>query len=144
MKSKEIIEVTITGALVIILLSTVANAVKKVKHTKHPVSRITFSSAVTQPLSPSGGDTYKMQLEESEHLEFKRDPFTNAPIASKQGNSAQPSLSGILWDEAKPLAVVDGEVVKTGDIVKGKKIIAIKQDRIILFDGSGEYELKLE
>jgi len=54
------------------------------------------------------------------------------------------ALTGILWDEVKPLAIIDGEVVKKGDKVGSKVIVDIKEDRVILSDGQEFFEVKLE
>ena len=53
-------------------------------------------------------------------------------------------LTGILWDKDRPLAIIDGEIVKKGVYVGDKTIVDIKRDRVILSDGKILTELKLK
>ena len=52
-------------------------------------------------------------------------------------------LNGILWDESKPTAIINNEIVQVGQSVNGKVIIRIQKDRDLLSDGSKEFELKM-
>jgi len=53
------------------------------------------------------------------------------------------SLSGIIWDAQKPLALINGMTVKVGDAVGNYVIVSIEQDKVILNDGAKDFELKL-
>ncbi|MFA5100907.1 MAG: hypothetical protein WC547_08505 [Candidatus Omnitrophota bacterium] len=68
-----------------------------------------------------------------------RTPFSLAPIKAFQGLI----LEGIVWDNDKPVAIINGSVVKIGDTIDEHIVVDIKPDRVILNDGSKEFELKL-
>ena len=48
-----------------------------------------------------------------------------------------------MWDKEKPIAIINGEIIKVGDNVGGNIVVDIKQDRVILNDGAKDFELKL-
>lgn len=53
-------------------------------------------------------------------------------------------LTGIFLDEKSPKALIGNVVVGIGDNVGGNTVIKIEKDRVILSDGSKDFELKLE
>ena len=87
---------------------------------------------------------YDMLEQRAKAIELKRDPFTAAPITSEKSLQSGVDLTGILWDKDKPLAIIDGDIVKIGARVGNKTVMAIKKDRVILSDGAVLSELKLE
>lgn len=71
-----------------------------------------------------------------------RDPFS--PQATSAIKSfRRPVLGGILWDEEKPMAIINDEVVKIGDKIGSNTVVDIKQDMVILSDGTSNFELRL-
>ena len=58
--------------------------------------------------------------------------------------SSSLSLNGIIWDKKNPKAMLGDAFVKKGDTVGGNKVVDIKKDRVILNDGSKDFELNLE
>ncbi len=69
-------------------------------------------------------------------LRWGRDPFVADEILTAKlemiNRPRKLFLSGIAYKEGVYLAVIDGKVVKKGDIIENKKIINISEDRIIL------------
>jgi len=57
--------------------------------------------------------------------------------------SAQSGLVGIIWDKTSPKAMIGDNIVGIGDMVDGSRVVDIKEDSVILNDGSKDYELKL-
>jgi hypothetical protein len=71
--------------------------------------------------------------------EWGRDPFLPkgaAPSAS--------GLTGIIWDEKSPKALINDAIVGVGDKVGNNTVVKIEKDRVILNDGNKDFELKLE
>lgn len=71
----------------------------------------------------------------------KKDPFSPPVISAveKAGTEvlAGVRLEGIIWDEKKPIAVINDKVVGIGDEISGAKIIDIRQNEVI-FDVNGQ------
>ena len=76
----------------------------------------------------------------------KRDPFV--PLISESGGYASDAyeasaaedirLEGIVWDNVKgSIAIINGEIVKEGDVMGSIKILKINKDSVI-FDVGGE------
>lgn len=65
-----------------------------------------------------------------------RDPFvSDEEVFSKVKKIRRPRklyLSGIAYKNGAYLAVIDGAVVKEGDVVEGRTVVTIKNDRVIL------------
>lgn len=65
-----------------------------------------------------------------------RDPFvSDETVFSKARKIRRPRklyLSGIAYKNGAYLAVIDGIVVKEGDMIEGKTVLTIKKDRVIL------------
>ena len=163
MTKKETTQYIITGVMILFLIIVVWKNLSKGAQKAQDLRRKTLeSSALTgqpagiadagaagaqdlaQAVAAQGGTLYKRLEAASDKLVLRRDPFSNSPLmaqARSPGDGA--SLSGIIWDKIKPVAVINGKIVKIGDSVDNSRIINIKQDRVVLNDGVKDYELKL-
>lgn len=52
-------------------------------------------------------------------------------------------LNGIMWDKENPLAVINDEVVKIGAEIGKNTVVDIKEDSVILNDGTNNFKLRL-
>lgn len=156
MKKKTLIELILTAILIIVLLFAVNNAIKRpkrsvpaavkpgVKNTPPAVDNISQTKAPQAAMSVK--PQYQLQEEESQSLELKRDPFSAMAPAVTKSQAAEASsitLSGILWDENNPLAIINNKVVKKADSVSGCRVVEIKQESVVLNDGTRDFEFKL-
>ena len=148
MQKKDLIQLGITGILVIVLTLVLGNASKKAGQRK---ARNVLSKT-SDLAGPSFNQTNKLESrglyeileQQAKSIELKRDPFTAAPIVNEKALSVGVDLTGILWDENKPLAIIDGNIVKKGARIGDKTIIDIKRDRVLLSDGQVFSEIRLE
>jgi len=141
MRKKDLIELGVTGILLAVLVFVFVNVAKKSRsRSLAPVDL----SATKQVEEIVNGSLYSLLEQESKSIQLKRDPFTAAPIVLKGNTQSGFALTGILWDKIKPLAIIDGEVVKKGDQLGGKTVEDIRQDMVILNDGQEFLEIKLE
>lgn len=149
MSKKDLIQLGVTGVLVVVLIFAVSDASKKARLRKsgNALSKpINLAGALVNQVKPQleSENLYNALEEQAKTIELKRDPFTAAPIVSEKTLLAGVDLTGILWDSDKPLAIIDGDVVKKGARVGNKTVVEIKKDRVILSDGMVLSELKLE
>jgi hypothetical protein len=74
-----------------------------------------------------------------------RNPFASSPVASHGPVSRRGDflLNGIMWDEKKPSAIINGDMVMVGDSVGSYKVVDISKDRVILTDGQDELVLDI-
>ena len=73
---------------------------------------------------------------------WSRNPFSQQKITAKTVRGLL--LNGIMWDKEKPMAIINDDVAEIGSKINGNTVVAIKQDRVILYDGASNFELKLE
>jgi len=83
----------------------------------------------------------------------ERDPFGDAPQSEKSsgldGQAATQALplpsfniQGLLWGGRLPQAIINGKVVKVGDVIEGAQITEIKKEGIVLFYDNRNYTLR--
>lgn len=160
MNKKDLIKLIITGILVVVLLLLIINsrsAVNKAQELRKKTlnaPELTLiqegesdqqnATLAAQQASQVGKFTYKKLEEHAKGLIAVRDPFSNIPMTSRsEAASNALALSGIVWDKLKPLAVINDNVVKVGDKVGSSVLVEIRQDRIVLREGSITREIKL-
>jgi len=51
-------------------------------------------------------------------------------------------LQGIIWDKENPTAIIGDNIVGIGDKIDSKTVVDIKQDHVILNDGTKDIELR--
>ncbi|MBM3254925.1 MAG: hypothetical protein FJZ08_01305 [Candidatus Omnitrophica bacterium] len=147
MKTKAKVELGITCVLAVVLLFTIMNTLKKVrqKSSAPAIARQTadsFKEGLTQQVAVSSGNLFKRLEEESDSLGLRIDPFSGSLLAPSKTSSVL-SLNGILWDKTNPLAMINDEVVRVGSKIAGNKVVDIQEDRVILNNASGDFELRL-
>ena len=73
-----------------------------------------------------------------------RGPANGPFLAGQQGQATgDVALSGILWDAAHPLAIMNGAPVSVGDAVDGFQVLDIAPDHVTLSDGTTTYDVRL-
>lgn len=149
MRKKELIELSIIGVLVVVMIFAFANLAKKsrlrnMKDIKPKVADLSFSQPAMFENKTESKNLYNLLEEEAKSFELKRDPFTAAPLVSEQSIGGVAVLSGILWDKDKPMAIIDGNIVKIGQRVGNQTVMEIKRDRVILANGENLVEIKLQ
>ncbi len=76
--------------------------------------------------------------------EWGRDPFLPQGAEVSTSGNANLTLSGIVWDDRTPLAMVNEKVLKVGDVIEGYRIIEIRPSSIVLWSPAGKtVELEL-
>jgi len=144
MRKKEIIELSITGLGIVVLGFIVFHQVKGVKRPQPSVSPKTISLAPTALDQRKNNKRLFLALqEEAKNIKLNRDPFFRQPIVSSDDSAQGLNLSGIAWDELKPTAIINDEILAVGDQVAGKRIVEIEKDKVILTDGQQNFELRI-
>ena len=72
---------------------------------------------------------------------FRRDPMrplvdSHGELLSTAGMSGGFSIQGIIWSDARPLAVIDDELFAQGDVVGPYTILEIKPDGVVVARGN--------
>lgn len=143
---KKKIQIAITAALVIVLILVSINNADRIKKKISPVSLPAAAPAAELASQQSGGapavlkEQSQAKYTEAAKLEWMRDPFSDKIYLSEKGE-IDLKLSGILWDEKNPSAIISDKVVTEGDTVGKYTVLKIKEERVILNDGIKNVEL---
>ncbi len=73
--------------------------------------------------------------------EWVRDPFVPLATFSTVSKAVNLTLGGILWDEVKPKAIVNGKTLFSGDTIYGYTVDTIKPKSVVLKTGEKTIEL---
>ena len=92
--------------------------------------------------SPTACVIENRRAKHSKFKSWKRNPFV--PVVSNVPQQSNLVLSGIIWNKEKPKAIIGEAIVTKGDKIGGNTVVDIKPDKVILNDGTKEFELKLE
>jgi hypothetical protein len=139
MKKKDTIQLFVTGILVVVFVLLVGRQFQK----RRPSQNADQPQGVPQAIKndPSLQEGHYAQLQaEAQKLILKRDPFYKTPIAV---SSQETRLSGIVWANVNPVAIINDTVVRVGDKVDGKTVVRILKDRVVLNDGTKDSEMLL-
>jgi len=79
------------------------------------------------------------QRERAKLLAWGRDPFLRGSIDSMSGLN----LSGIIWDKASPVALINGMPLTVGEEIDGFRIVEILPDRVTITDGTTTHHLRI-
>lgn len=78
----------------------------------------------------------------------KKDPFAPPVLAGTDRSGAEMlagiDLEGIIWDENKPVAIINDKVVNVGDEISGAKVIKITQNEVTFYINGQYVHIKLQ
>ncbi|MFA5090843.1 MAG: hypothetical protein WC510_07485 [Candidatus Omnitrophota bacterium] len=154
---KKTVEITLTLALILILILLFINSIRRVGRTKRlrakprlsavdryiPFKKSQQGKGHSLKMKGREGGTFSLLTEETKGLYPVRDPFAQGKKGQEGASSYSLALTGIIWDEENPLAIINDRIVKTGDKVSLNNVVAIKQESVVLNDGTKDFELKL-
>lgn len=139
MPNKKIIALIVLAALAVISLIYGVTA--------SPKSRVKESAASGQfaiaPLQSTANNVAAAgrRAKRSQFKAWKRNPFA----AGLAGSTAtELTLNGIIWSKTKPKAMIGDAIVVKGDTVGGNRVVDIQSNKVILNDGTKDFELKIE
>jgi len=138
MEKKDKIQLGITGVLVIVLVVFLIRAFEKGKRPAPvKVKEFVADQSVKEP------GLYTRLEQEIKKMDFKRDPFSRQSFSDLE-ESQDLHLSGILWDEVNPSAIINDQIITVGGEINGKKVVEIKKNKVTLEADGQTAELGLE
>ena len=87
-------------------------------------------------------DSAKRRAKRTQFSSWRRRPFI--PEGSGIATSSRFALSGIIGTGKNAKAMIGDVIVGRGDKVGENTVMEVRQDRVILNDGSRDFELRLE
>jgi len=84
---------------------------------------------------------------ESRDAPLDRDPFEKLDYRSVFTSTAlefsELSLSGIIWEESAPMALINNQILAAGEIISGFKVEEIRKNEVILIKGTEKFIMRL-
>ena len=147
MKKKDLIEISITSVLGIVLILLLVHNLTKKKQVPVPISAgptVATTSIIPQKVKTEG--LYNSLGEQTKDIVLTRDPFFAIlkEVPPEKETAVKLRLNGILFGQGVPKAIINGNVVVEGDVIYGNTVVDIKKKRVILNDGIHNFELTLE
>ena len=141
MPNKKIIILIALGIAAIV--SVIYGASAKPKFKKDVINQET---AVKKAGGPAGQENIigqtKRHAKRTQFRSWKRSPFI--PKGVPGAPSSKLVLSGIIAKGTEFRAMIGDSIVVKGDKIDGNTVIDVKKDRVILNDGTKDFEIKLE
>lgn len=132
-------ELIMAAALIFILIAlSISTYVKYMR----PASKSASApqGSIADDAQPAAVNAPNGQSEEK--LTWGRDPFNLVKTKAK-ANMRDVVLNGVIWDQENPYAIINGEVVVSGDYIEGNLVVYIGKRGVILDSGSEQFELKV-
>ncbi|MFC1646610.1 hypothetical protein ACFL2Y_05500 [Candidatus Omnitrophota bacterium] len=137
MQNKKLIILIVLGVLAISSLIygiVTPSKVRRGLRTEKRVIHKKEEATITKSITPAA-----RRVKRSDYDSWGRSPFTLKKVVDKTIR-----LNGIVWDEHIPKAIINDYIVGIGDTIGENTVVDIKQDRVILSDGTRTFELRLE
>jgi len=153
-------QVIVTAILVVVLIFVGMNSISDIKKKRgakavKPLSKVVVrkEALLKAGLKLVKGDFTQAEKakeniakleEEAQGLKLKRDVFIQAPaVSAEEISPSDLTLYGIIWDKDNPIAIINEEIVKTGDKIGASTVARIEENCVVLNDGTRDYKLNL-
>ena len=80
----------------------------------------------------------------NEDLDWIRCPFCGKIYSGGDGNLIDLKLTGIIWDNKKPQALINGAIVSEGDSIGNFRVLKILKDKVKMASDGTYFEIRLE
>lgn len=140
MQNKKIAALIVLSVLAVISLIYGLTASPKGKSRKYTTSG---QLAISPYQQGAAGDVVavKRRAKRSRFKVWNRNPFVSGSTGAA---ATELALNGIIWNKVKPKAMIGDAIVVKGDVVGGNRVVDIQPNKVILNDGTKEFELKME
>ncbi|MBU0709333.1 MAG: hypothetical protein KJ793_01305 [Candidatus Omnitrophica bacterium] len=140
---KKRIEIIVTSVLVLVFILVWVRMIKVMNKRKAPKPRPSSSLIIVPPTSSVQPDASGIQEAiPKEVFAWGKCPFSGKAYSTLDKGSGI-ALSGIIWDEEIPMAVINDRILLVGDSLGSNTVISIEKEKVILSDGSKNIELRL-
>lgn len=142
---KKRLEIIVTAILVLVFILAWANTFSRIKKRAGQKPAVPVSiEQEARALSPAVAPAIKQDALNNQGSDWGRDPFSGRIYkAVKEEAQKDLRVAGILWSKKKPTAIINNKICEIGSRVGGCVVVDIKEDRVILDDGTRAFELKL-
>lgn len=142
-------QLIITAGLILVLVIVWANTFKAISNKKKgklapPAESVSAGSFVSNEAATEAmkKPLISQKPEVEDDSAWGRCPFSGK-VFYGEAKALDLKLTGILWDEDNPQAIINDEIREIGQKVGKFKIIEILPEEVIVSDGTEKFELKI-
>lgn len=133
-------------ALIILAVLAAASLIYGVTASSKGRARSTTVAVKQAAIMPAQGAAENVisttrRAKRSQFKTWNRNPFASGFTVS---TSSELTLNGIIWNKARPKAMIGDTMVSKGDTIGSNKVIDIQPKKVILNDGTKDFELNME
>ena len=141
-------QIALTAGLAVVMIiawGNTFNSLRKRDVPKTAVGPVVGPVAVKPQVSPQSAvlQIARLNISDDQDAGWGRDPFSGKVYLTKEG-AAGYALTGIIWDNKNPQALINDEVYGKGAKIDKYTVEDIQSNKVILDDGVREIELTLE
>lgn len=146
-------QLVITGVLLVVMVLMMArNFLPSKKGPAGGAKAASIPALSTETMTANMGllaivrqnESIRLQQEEPWQKPWSKDPFA---LADSKGGSVGSAgnfvLSGIVWDENMPVAILNQKLTKAGDEIDGCRVREIRRSSVTLVCGEQTFDLQL-
>ncbi len=122
------------------VISLIGGVLTPAKRRRADASSSAMSPAPVDTQVAAESSTFERKTKKMGYAAWGRSPFLQKTEAVVTPTKL--ILAGIAWDDQGPKAVINDQIVGVGDKVGGNTVVSIKKDRVIMNDGSSDFELR--
>ena len=142
---KKIVFLALPLAIIWAVYNYQPNDKKKIPQQTSTDSAMTMDPATSaNTTTPEEVPKKLIDIEKYENLPWGKDPFHAQVLRQKQTKTVSKNnwtLSGIIYNAANPVAIINKKTVKTGDIIDNAKVIEIARRKVVLDYGGNRITL---
>lgn len=140
---KKRLELVVTGILVLILAGLVIKTMVGKDKTVSSSLQVRRVDEFEIMATSKGAQKNDKVESEDKDVAWGRDPFILVRPDAPVSTSSNLELNGIIWDDAKPYVIINGEVLRAGDFLGNNMVVYIGRTSVIMDNGTEQIELKL-
>lgn len=140
---KKRLELVVTGILVLILAGLVIKTMVGKDKTVSSSLQVRRVDEFEIMATSKGAQKNDKVESEDKDVAWGRDPFILVRPDAPVSTSGNLELNGIIWDDAKPYVIINGEVLRAGDFLGNNMVVYIGRTSVIMDNGTEQIELKL-
>lgn len=137
-------QMIVLGVLLVVMAAIYVRAWRSGVSGESEIESVVFESQILAEAPKVRGEgiqeVREVQRSQMARMEWGRDPFSRV---SRESLVSELVLTGIVWDPAQPIAIINGVTVRVGERVGNYKVSAIKEDEVSLSDGTETFQLNI-
>lgn len=138
----------ITLILIPVFILALASSIRKIQPRYKPLPNLSTPAGQLPVLStaeaPNSAVPVGAPEQKKDDSDWIRCPFSGKIYSGREGGTIDLRLTGIVWDDKRPQALINGAIVQEGDAIGNFRVLKIFKDKIKMASDGTYFEIRLE